>query len=94
MHKAARSAIAIVLTLVLSAAVAAAETAPDRFGTAWKPLRIGAGGYLTGMDISPDGSTRIVRADTYGAYIWNAARALRSKERPAALAAATELVPA
>lgn len=75
MHKAARSAIAIVLTLVLSAAVAAAETAPDRFGTAWKPLRIGAGGYLTGMDISPDGSTRIVRADTYGAYIWNAARA-------------------
>ena len=31
----------------------------------------GAGGYLTGLDISADGSTRLVRTDTYGAYIWN-----------------------
>ena len=36
----------------------------------WKPLRIGAGGYLTGMDIAPDG-TMVVRTDTYGAYIWD-----------------------
>jgi hypothetical protein len=35
----------------------------------WKPLRIGAGGWLTGIDISADGSTRVVRTDTYGAYI-------------------------
>jgi hypothetical protein len=34
-------------------------------------LRIGAGGYLTGLDISADGSTRVVRTDTYGAYIWD-----------------------
>src|SRR5262245_45339064 len=36
----------------------------------WQPLRIGAGGYLTGMDIAPDG-TMVVRTDTYGAYLWN-----------------------
>src|SRR5688572_6733765 len=36
----------------------------------WQPLRIGAGGWLTGMDITPDG-TMVVRTDTYGAYLWN-----------------------
>ena len=36
----------------------------------WQTLDVGAGGYLTGMDIAPDG-TMVVRADTYGAYIWN-----------------------
>ena len=36
----------------------------------WLPLRIGAGGYLTGIDIAPD-DTMVVRTDTYGAYIWN-----------------------
>jgi len=36
----------------------------------WKELKIGAGGYLTGMDIAPDG-TMVVRTDTYGAYRWN-----------------------
>jgi hypothetical protein len=38
----------------------------------WKPIRIGAGGWLTGIDIAPDG-TKVVRADTYGAYVWDAA---------------------
>ena len=37
----------------------------------WKPLRIGAGGWLTGLDLSPDGATRLVRTDTYGAYVWD-----------------------
>jgi hypothetical protein len=36
----------------------------------WQPLRIGAGGWLVGMDIAPDG-TKVVRADTYGAYLWD-----------------------
>lgn len=36
----------------------------------WKPLRVGAGGWLTGISIANDG-TRVVRADTYGAYIWD-----------------------
>lgn len=36
----------------------------------WKELKIGAGGWLVGMDIAPD-NTMVVRTDTYGAYIWN-----------------------
>src|SRR5205823_6069132 len=36
----------------------------------WQTLKVGAGGYLTGIDIAPDG-TMVVRTDTYGAYVWN-----------------------
>jgi hypothetical protein len=38
--------------------------------SAWQPVKIGAGGYLTGIDIAPDG-TMVARTDSYGAYIWN-----------------------
>ncbi|HEY8153971.1 MAG TPA: hypothetical protein VII72_07580 [Myxococcota bacterium] len=38
----------------------------------WRPLAIGGGGFLTGMDFSPDGTTRCVRTDTYGAYCYDA----------------------
>lgn len=37
--------------------------------SAWKAVKIGAGGWLTGMDIAPDG-TMVARTDTYGAFIW------------------------
>ncbi len=36
----------------------------------WQTLDVGAGGWLTGIDVAPDG-TMVVRTDTYGAYIWN-----------------------
>src|SRR5689334_7716697 len=36
----------------------------------WQTLHIGAGGWLTGIDIAPDGNM-VVRTDTYGAYRWN-----------------------
>ena len=36
----------------------------------WQPLDVGAGGFLSGIDIAPDGEM-VVRTDTYGAYIWN-----------------------
>ena len=36
----------------------------------WQELKIGAGGWLTGIDIAPD-DTMVVRTDTYGAYVWN-----------------------
>jgi hypothetical protein len=36
----------------------------------WQELKIGAGGFLSGIDVAPDG-TMVVRTDTYGAYIWN-----------------------
>src|SRR5450759_102805 len=36
----------------------------------WQTLPVGAGGYVTGIDIGPDG-TKVVRCDTYGCYRWN-----------------------
>jgi len=36
----------------------------------WQTLDVGAGGYVTGIDIAPD-DTMVARTDTYGAYIWN-----------------------
>jgi len=36
----------------------------------WQTLPIGAGGYITGIDIAPNDTT-VIRTDTYGAYIWN-----------------------
>ncbi len=36
----------------------------------WQTLKVGAGGFATGLDIDPDG-TRVVRTDTNGAYLWN-----------------------
>ena len=36
--------------------------------TEWRPLRVGAGGWVTGLDIADDG-TRVIRCDTYGAYV-------------------------
>ena len=67
----------IALLLGALVLVAAAEACFSRAvsNTNWHPLRIGAGGFLTGIDISPDGSTRVVRADTYGAYIWESSLA-------------------
>jgi photosystem II stability/assembly factor-like uncharacterized protein len=35
----------------------------------WKPLKIGAGGFVSGINIAPDG-TKVIRTDTYGAYVW------------------------
>src|SRR5664279_3792261 len=43
---------------------------PTSLTNNWNPLNIGAGGWLTGIDIAPD-NTMVVRTDTYGAYIWN-----------------------
>jgi hypothetical protein len=37
---------------------------------AWQTLDVGAGGFVDGLDIAPDG-TMVARTDTYGAYIWN-----------------------
>jgi len=53
-------------------AAVAANINSNLGGTTWRQLRVGAGGWLTGIDISSDGSTRVVRSDTYGAYIWDA----------------------
>ncbi len=60
-----KRASALIAALVVVAGSAAAGD--------WRPVKIGGGGFLTGMDMSPDGTTRCVRADTYGAYCYDAA---------------------
>ena len=37
---------------------------------AWKHVAIGGGGFITGYDSDPTGTTRIIRTDVYGAYLW------------------------
>jgi hypothetical protein len=37
----------------------------------WKPVTIGAGGFVTGLSISRDGRTRVIRTDVGGAYLWD-----------------------
>ena len=57
----------------------------------WQTLDVGAGGWLTGIDIAPDG-TMVVRTDTYGAYIWNGTewqQLVTSTSMPAAFVAPT-----
>lgn len=49
------------------AAIAAANPSTHYL---WKPVAIGAGGFITGYRSDESGSTRVVRTDTYGAYIW------------------------
>ena len=44
-------------------------TGPDTYGTTWHELKIGAGGYSTGMDVASDG-TMVMRVDVFGAYRW------------------------
>ena len=45
---------------------------PPPRATAWKPLRIGAGEFfITGIDFSADGSTKVVRTDTSNGYVWD-----------------------
>ncbi len=39
-------------------------------GTIWSVLKIGAGGFITGIDIASDG-TKVVKTDTYGAWYYD-----------------------
>lgn len=36
----------------------------------WRPIAVGAGGFITGYSTDIRGDTRVVRTDVYGAYIW------------------------
>ena len=56
----------------------------------WQTLDVGAGGYIRGIDIAPDG-TMVARTDTYGAYLWNGSewvQLVTSTSMPAAFVAA------
>lgn len=43
--------------------------------TVWSVLKIGAGGFITGIDIADDG-TKVVRTDTYGAWYFDPSTSL------------------
>jgi hypothetical protein len=51
---------------VSSAQIASFNTPPKR--TAWNVLKIGAGGFISDIDIASDG-TKAIHTDTYGAYV-------------------------
>ena len=38
-------------------------------GTLAEPLKVGASGFVTGIDIDPTGTTYVLRTDTYGGYV-------------------------
>src|SRR5882672_11220469 len=68
-----RRLIVVVLSFLLicppsRAQIAQFSGAPP--GTIWKTLKIGAGGFITGIDMTRDG-TKLIRTDTYGAYYFN-----------------------
>jgi photosystem II stability/assembly factor-like uncharacterized protein len=51
-------------------AVQSSTTVGSPASAVWKPLAIGGGGYIVGINLHPNGVDRIIRTDTYGAYIW------------------------
>src|ERR1700722_12640857 len=56
----------------------------------WQALDVGAGGFVRGIDIAPNG-TMVARTDTYGAYLWNGSKWVQlvtSTSMPAAFVAA------
>ncbi len=49
--------------------------AADTFGpSSFGSVAVGGGGWVTGMSVSDDGRTRVVRTDTFGAYRWSGGR--------------------
>lgn len=53
---------------VVTTAEPASTAASTAAGYTWRPVRIGGGGYITGLDVADDG-TLVARSDTYGAYV-------------------------
>ena len=61
----------------------------------WTTLDVGGGGWVTGLDIAPNG-TMVARTDTYGAYIWNGTQwqqLVTATSMPAAFVSESVIVP-
>lgn len=65
----------ILLGLVMQAQsiTLASDADPRAEQYIWKTLKTGAGGWITGIDISADGSVVVSRTDVGGAYLWHEA---------------------
>lgn len=46
-------------------------TSAPTANTIWQPLKVGAGGWVTGIDACKAGTTYVLRTDTYGGYVGN-----------------------
>ncbi|WP_428334213.1 WD40/YVTN/BNR-like repeat-containing protein [Novosphingobium sp.] len=55
--------------VVASGAHAAAPVAGEAYR--WRPVAIGAGGFITGLSFDATGKTMAIRTDVYGAYVWD-----------------------
>ena len=73
-----RSATRLFFALIFCIAGPAAASTPANAssrtgdGTIFEPVRIGAGGFIRGVSIAPDG-TKVVKTDTYGAWTFDPA---------------------
>jgi hypothetical protein len=77
------------LYLKTFALVALCMSAGTRAATSWQDLKVGAGGYVRGLAVAPDG-TMVGRTDTNGAYLWNGSswvQLVNSSSMPAAIIA-------
>lgn len=61
---------ALILALAAGTAMPASALAAPAPAASWRPLAIGGGGFIVGIMLHPNGVDRIVRTDTYGAYVW------------------------
>lgn len=52
----------------------------------WKPVAIGGGGFITGLDVDAEGRSWVARTDVHGAYLW-----LPDQDRWAQLATRTAM---
>lgn len=72
LRRRARRAFAVCVLLLACTATAQTVAPPTPYR--WNVLPVGAGGFITGVDLPPDGSTRYIRTDTYGAWRWDGDR--------------------
>lgn len=66
-----RAAFGASLLVMMAGAVVLHAGVARAVDTLWEPLRVGAGGYVTGIDYCVAGTTWVIRTDTYGAYVGN-----------------------
>jgi glucose/arabinose dehydrogenase len=58
------------LNLKICALVALCVSAGAQATSSWQLLKVGAGGFVRGLAVAPDG-TMVVKTDTNGGYLWN-----------------------
>lgn len=78
------------LNVKIFALVALCMSAGAQAASDWQQLKVGAGGFVRGLAIAPDGTT-VARTDTNGGYLWNGSswvQLVNSSSMPAALIAA------